>query len=95
MYSTLTVKDCCSITNSALFYCCKSPDSFRNKKEDGIKAGHILGTNGVGDTVLKNVTFDNTNTVKSNDTEVDTAYGRLKFDGVGSLTIGNDKILES
>ncbi len=69
--------------------------STENKKEDGIKAGHILGTNGVGDTVLKNVTFDNTNTVKSNDTEVDTAYGRLKFDGVGSLTIGNDKILES
>ncbi len=82
-----------NVSNSSVTGC--TIISTENKEEDGIKAGHILGTNGVGDTVLKNVTFDNTNTVKSNDTEVDTAYGRLKFDGVGSLTIGNDKILES
>ena len=68
--------------------------STENKPEDGIKAGHILGTNGVGKTVLTNVTFDN-NTVKSNGTEVDEAYGRLKYQGVGSLTIGTDEIQES
>ena len=69
--------------------------STENEEEDGIKAGHILGTNGVGDTVLTNVTYDNTNTVKSNDREVNTAYGRLRFTGEGSLTIDNDKIQES
>ena len=81
-----------NVSNSSVTGC--TIISTENKQEDGIKAGHILGTNGVGDTVLDNVTFNN-NTVKSNDTKVDEAYGRLKFQGVGSLTIGTDEIQES
>ena len=62
-------------------------------KEGDIKAGNILGTNGIGDTVLKNVTFEN-NDVTSDDTVVTEAYGRLEFgtNNDGSLTIDDVKI---
>lgn len=59
-----------------------------------IKAGHVMGTNGVGQTTLEKVTFDN-NTVTSDDTPVSREYGRLAFAGAGSLTIDGKKITES
>lgn len=65
----------------------------QEKKEGDIKAGNILGTNGIGDTVLKNVTFEN-NDATSDDTVVTEAYGRLEFgtNNDGSLTIDDVKI---
>lgn len=65
-----------------------------SKENNGvIKAGNVLGTNGVGDTVLKNVTFENNN-VKSDGIDVDKAYGRLEFgtNNDGSLTIDDVQI---
>ena len=52
------------------------------------KAGAVLGTNGVGAVTLKNVKYDEGNTVSYGNTpNNDRAYGRLVFNGVGSLTI--------
>ena len=52
------------------------------------KAGAVLGTNGVGDVTLENVKYDEGNTVSYGDTSNnDRPYGRLVFNGVGSLTI--------
>ena len=64
-----------------------------------IKAGSVLGTNGVGDVTLTNVTAPGT-TVANNDESNDKPYGRLAFvkndDGswTGSLTIDGTKITE-
>ena len=59
------------------------------------KAGAVLGTNGVGDVTLENVKYDDGNTVSyGNTTNNDRAYGRLVFNGVGSLTIDGDSVLE-
>lgn len=66
---------------------------------DSIKAGSVLGTNGVGDVTLTNVTAPGT-TVANNDESNDKPYGRLAFvkndDGswTGSLTIDGTKITE-
>lgn len=65
-----------------------------NGNGDVIKAGNVMGTNGVGQTTLEKVTFDN-NTVTSDDTPVSREYGRLAFAGAGSLTIDGKKITES
>ena len=65
-----------------------------NGNGDVIKAGNVMGTNGVGQTTLEKVTFDN-NTVTSDDTPVSREYGRLAFAGDGSLTIDGKEITES
>lgn len=65
-----------------------------NGNGDVIKSGNVMGTNGVGQTTLEKVTFDN-NTVTSDDTPVSREYGRLAFAGAGSLTIDGKKITES
>lgn len=64
-----------------------------NGNGDVIKSGNVMGTNGVGQTTLEKVTFDNT--VTSDDTPVSREYGRLAFAGAGSLTIDGKKITES
>ena len=51
------------------------------------KAGAVLGTNGVGDVTLENVKYDGNTVSYGNTPNNDCAYGRLEFDGVGSLTI--------
>ena len=63
-------------------------------EEGVIKAGIILGTNGVGDTTLTNVTYSG-NTVTNNGESNDKVYGRLVFNGEGSLTIDGDSITEA
>ena len=65
-----------------------------NGNGDVIKSGNVMGTNGVGQTTLEKVTFDN-NTVTSDDTPVSREYGRLAFAGAGSLTIDGKEITES
>ena len=66
----------------------------QNDELNSTKAGNILGTNGVGDTTLTRVTFSG-NTVKSGGVENnDGVYGRLAFNEDGSLTIGDDPVME-
>ena len=56
------------------------------------KIGNILGTNGVGDTILTNVTFSN-NTL-NRDFSNTKVYGRTVFNEDGSLTIDGIPVTE-
>lgn len=60
-----------------------------------IKAGSVLGTNGVGDVTLTGVT-ETDNKVTNNGVSNDKPYGRLEFgeNKDGSLTIDGDSVLE-
>ena len=59
------------------------------------KAGAVLGTNGVGDVTLENVKYDDGNTVSYGNTPNNgRPYGRLVFNGVGSLTIDGEPVTE-
>ena len=58
---------------------------------DSIKAGSVLGTNGIGDVTLTGVAVTNT-TVTDDGVSSDRYYGRLEFNGVGSLTIDDTPV---
>lgn len=81
-----------NVSNASVTDCLIS--TINVKDEDGVKAGNILGTNGVGDTTLTNVTYSG-NTVTNNGESNYKVYGRLVFKGEGSLTIDGDSITEA
>ncbi len=79
-----------SVTNTTVAGC-----SITTKNTTSAKAGAVLGTNGVGDVTLEDVKYDEGNTVSYGDTlNNDRAYGRLVFNGVGSLTIDGTQVTE-
>ena len=81
-----------NVSNASVTDCLIS--TINVKGEDGVKAGNILGTNGVGDTTLTNVTYSG-NTVTNNGESNNEVYGRLVFKGEGSLTIDGKSITEA